>query len=247
MKGQERFMKRNGATILTLVSVAGVIVTTVSAIRETPKAIKLLKQAKEEKGDELSKPEMIITAGSAYLPTAVFGLSTIACIFGANMLNKRTQASIVSAYALVNKSFKEYRDTLIELKGEEVDREIRDNIMRTHSEVHITDLDQPDLKIKFVESYSGQEFFAYEREVMDAEYHLNRNFCLRGYATINEFAELLGINPVSSDDRIMWAVEDELYWIDFEHYVKQDKNGDYVCYIEYVFAPSDEHADDYYG
>ena len=163
---------------------------------------------------------------------------------GTNALSKKSQATLLAGYELTKNSFKEYRNTLIELKGEEVDQEIRDNIMRAHAEVHITDLDQPDQKIKFVETYSGQEFFAYEREVMDAEYHLNRNFCLRGYATLNEFAEFLGINQIPDNDRIMWAVEDELYWIDFVHHVKQDKNGDYVCYIEYVFGPSDDHADD---
>lgn len=245
MKGLNKSQRLQ--TALTIASVIGVVATSITAVKVTPKAIKLLKSEEEQRGEPLTNVDKILTVGPLYIPPVVLGVSTIMCILGVNALNKKSQATLLAGYELTKNSFKEYRDTLIELKGEEVDQEIRDNIMRTHSEVHITDLDQPDQKIKFVESYSGQEFFAYEREVMDAEYHLNRNFCLRGYATINEFAELLGINPVSSDDRIMWAVEDELYWIDFEHYVKQDKNGDYVCYIEYVFAPSDEHADDYYG
>lgn len=233
-------------TILTLASAVGVIATSITAVKVTPKAIKLLKEEEEQRGEPLTNVDKILTVGPLYIPPIILGVSTIMCILGANALNKKSQATLLAGYELTKNSFKEYRDTLIELKGEEVDREIRDNIMRAHSEIHITDLNQPDQKIKFVESYSGQEFFAYEREVMDAEYHLNRNFCLRGYATINEFAEFLGIKPISSDDRIMWAVEDEFYWIDFEHIVKQDKNGNYVCYIEYIFAPSDDHADDYY-
>lgn len=233
-------------TILTLASAVGVIATSITAVKVTPKAIKLLKEEEEQRGEPLTNVDKILTVGSLYIPPIILGVSTIMCILGANALNKKSQATLLAGYELTKNSFKEYRDTLIELKGEEVDREIRDNIMRTHSEIHITDLNQPDQKIKFVESYSGQEFFAYEREVMDAEYHLNRNFCLRGYATINEFAEFLGIKPISSDDRIMWAVGDEFYWIDFEHIVKQDKNGNYVCYIEYIFAPSDDHAEDYY-
>ena len=234
-------------TVLTLASAVGVIATSITVVMVTPKAIKLLKEEEEQRGEPLTNVDKILTVGPLYTPPIILGISTIMCILGANALNKKSQATLLAGYELTKNSFKEYRNTLIELKGEEVDREIRDNIMRTHSEVHITDLDRPDQKIKFVESYSGQEFFAYEREVMDAEYHLNRNFCLRGYATLNEFAEFLGIKPIDKDDRIMWAVDDELYWIDFEHNVKQDKNGDYVCYIEYVFIPSDEHADDYYG
>lgn len=231
-------------TILALASAVGVIATAVTAVKVTPKAIKLLKEEQEQRGEPLTNVDKILTAGPVYIPPIILGVSTIFCILGTNALSKKSQATLLAGYELTKNSFKEYRNTLIELKGEEVDQEIRDNIMRAHAEVHITDLDQPDQKIKFVETYSGQEFFAYEREVMDAEYHLNRNFCLRGYATLNEFAEFLGINQIPDNDRIMWAVEDELYWIDFVHHVKQDKNGDYVCYIEYVFGPSDDHADD---
>lgn len=233
-------------TVLTLASAVGVIATSVCAVKVTPKAIKLLEDEEKKKGEQLTAVDKIITVGPVYIPPIIIGASTIICVFGANILSKKSQATLLAGYELAKNSFNEYRNTLIELKGEEVDQEVRDNIMRTHADVHITDLDKPDQKIKFVETYSGQEFYAYEREVMDAEYHLNRNFCLRGYATFNEFAEFLGIKPIANGDRMMWAVDDEYYWVDFEHSVKQDKNGDYVCYIYYVFGPSDEHADDYF-
>ena len=234
-------------TVLTLASAVGVIATSIAAVKVTPKAIKLLKEEEERRDSPLTNVDKILTVGPVYIPPIILGVSTIFCILGANTLSKKSQATLLAGYELTKNSFKEYRNTLIELKGKEVDQEIRDNIMRAHAEVHITDLDQPDQKIKFVETYSGQEFYAYEREVMDAEYHLNRNFCLRGYVTVNEFAEFLGIKPIDHGDRVMWAVDDEYYWIDFEHNVKQDKNGEYVCYIYYLFKPSDEHADDYYG
>ena len=45
----QRFLSKNSATILTCVGAAGVIATTVTAVKATPKAIKLLEKAKEEK------------------------------------------------------------------------------------------------------------------------------------------------------------------------------------------------------
>ena len=145
-------------TILTLASAVGVIATSITAVKVTPKAIKLLKEEEEQRGEPLTNVDKILTVGSLYIPPIILGVSTIMCILGANALNKKSQATLLAGYELTKNSFKEYRDTLIELKGEEVDREIRDNIMRAHSEIHITDLNQPDQKIKFVESYSGQEF-----------------------------------------------------------------------------------------
>ena len=70
-----------------------------------------------------------MSAWKCYIPTAAFGLSTIACIMGANALNSRKQAALTSAYALINQSYKEYKDKLKELYGEEAHNAIVDSIV----------------------------------------------------------------------------------------------------------------------
>ena len=118
LRNSRLVLKKNGATILTCVGGVGVIATTVMAVKATPKALLLLEEAKKEKGEELTKVEVVKTAAPAYIPTAVMGVSTIACIFSANMLNKRHQAALTSAYALLNQSYKEYRGKVVDLYGE---------------------------------------------------------------------------------------------------------------------------------
>ena len=49
----QAFIKRNAPTILSCLGVVGVVATTVTAVKATPKALSLVKQAEEEKGDEL--------------------------------------------------------------------------------------------------------------------------------------------------------------------------------------------------
>ena len=95
------FIKKNVATILTGIGTAGVVITAVSAIKATPKALYSIEEAEKEKGDKLSNKEKIITTTHIYLPTIIIGVSTIACILGANILNKKQQASLISAYALL--------------------------------------------------------------------------------------------------------------------------------------------------
>ena len=102
------FLKKNGSTILTVAGGVGVVATSVMAVKATPKALYLLEQAKEEKGKELTKFEVVQVAGPVYIPSIIMGISTIACIFGANALNKRQQAALMSAYALLDNSYKEY-------------------------------------------------------------------------------------------------------------------------------------------
>ena len=63
------FLKRNSSTILTCVGAVGVIATTVTAVKSTPKALALLDHAKEEKGEDLTKLARVKIAGPAYIPS----------------------------------------------------------------------------------------------------------------------------------------------------------------------------------
>ena len=103
------FLKSNSSTILTCIGGVGVVATVVTAVKATPKAMALIEEAKEEKGDDLTKVETVITAAPAYITTAVLGVSTLVCIFGANALNRRQQAALTSAYALLDNSYKEFK------------------------------------------------------------------------------------------------------------------------------------------
>ena len=111
----QKFIKRNSATILTCAGGVGLVATTGLAIKATPKAMTLLEEAKKEKGEDLTKLEVVKTVGVTYLPTILTGTATLACIFGANILNKRQQAALMSAYMLVDTKFKEYKDKVKEI------------------------------------------------------------------------------------------------------------------------------------
>ena len=87
LSSSKLFLKRNSSTILTCIGAAGVIATSVLAVKATPKAMALLEQSEEEKGEKLTNMEKVQVAGPAYIPAAIVGASTIACIFGANVLS----------------------------------------------------------------------------------------------------------------------------------------------------------------
>ena len=108
MLGPGMFLKKNSATILTITAVAGVIATSILSTKAAIKASRVLMHKEEEKGGKLTLKETIVETWAIYIPTVAIGASTIACVLGANILNKRQQASLVSAYALINSSYKEY-------------------------------------------------------------------------------------------------------------------------------------------
>lgn len=124
------FFKKNGATILTCVGVVGVAATAVASAKATTKASYILEAAKLEKGEDLTTVEKIKIAGPSYIPAVLLGASTITCVLGANIINKRTQASLVSAYGVLNHSYKEYVDKVNELYGNEVTQKIEEKLTK---------------------------------------------------------------------------------------------------------------------
>lgn len=106
-----RSLKKASPTILTCIGAAGVVATAVLAVKATPKADSLIKadSRRNHDGDPYAatKLEAVKSCWKCYIPAAATGVATIICIFGANTLNKKQQASLASAYALVNRSYTE--------------------------------------------------------------------------------------------------------------------------------------------
>ena len=228
------FLGRNSSTILTCIGGAGVVATTVMAVKATPKALKLLEGAKEEKGEELTTFEVVKTAGPAYIPTIITGASTIACIFGANILNKRKQASMASAYALIDTSYKEYKKKVAELYGEDADNHVREEIAKDKYVDSEVELDDPNKKL-FYDEFSGRYFESTTEDVIKAEYELNRRMSEYYGVYLNDFYDMLGLDRVEYGDYIGWS-SNEVYemqwssWIDF-HHKKVTMDDGLECYI----------------
>ena len=235
------FLKKNGSTILTCVGGAGVVVTSVMAVKATPKAMRLLEAAKEEKGEDLTKLETVKVAGPAYIPSVLVGMGTVACVFGANMLNKRQQASLMSAYALLDSSYKEYKDKVKALYGPDANDQVTESIAKDKYEE--TDVSDTEGKQLFYDSFSGQYFESTIEKVLNAEYFLNRDLSMRDWAVVNEWYEYLDIPPIDGGDDLGWSagMNFDYYWqswIDFGHNKITMEDGRECTVISMFSEPS---------
>lgn len=258
LSSSKMFAKRHGSTILTCVGGVGVVATAIMAVKATPKATRLIEEAKKEKQEELTTFEKFKIAGPVYAPTVLMGVGTLTCIFGANALNKRQQAALVSAYAMIDSSYKEYKQKLKEIYGDEAHEEIVNAIaVEKAKDVGITasslcantcltDDEACGDPVLFYDEWSSRYFESTIEQVITAEYHLNRNFVLRGYTVLNELYEFLGLEPTDYGSTVGWCVEDELYWIDFDNR-KVELDDGLECYIiETPWGPSADYAEYYY-
>ena len=198
------FLKANASTLLTFIGAGGVVFTSILAVKATPKAMCLLERAKEEKDGKLTRIETIKIAGPAYIPSVVSGVTTISCIFGANILNKRSQAALTSAYALLDSSYKQYRAKVVELYGEDSDIRIQEAIAKdkydpesVRNESHL-----------FYDITSGRYFEMPPEQLQQAEEELNKKFLSTGYASLNDFYESLGLAKMECGDKLGWTIYD---------------------------------------
>ncbi len=236
----KRFMSKQSPAMLTGIALVGLAYSVITAVKATPKALDLIKDEERAKNRPLTIMEAVKTAGPVYIPTIAAVAGTALCMSGVNVLNRRHQAMLTSGYAVVTHNFQAYRDKVVELLGEETDEDLTNAVMERNGNYHITHIDTPDKKVRFYEPFSKTFITRYEREIMDAEYHMNRNYTLRGFAPLNEFFDFLGIPNTDLGENLGWTTTwgDGYYWIDFSHLLKHDKDGDYYE-IDYGFLGPD--------
>lgn len=158
---------------------------------------------------------------------------------------------------LINKSYNEYKEKLKELYGEEAHQKIIDSIAKEHcNDVYLSGQDicgwnsldfgehDPDENRLFYDEYSRRYFESSVSRVLQAEYHLNRNFVMSGHLPVNDFYEMLGLSALDGGEYVGWNCDDGIYWIDFNHRKTVLDDGLEVYIIEMVWTPDTNWCDE---
>lgn len=241
------FFRKNGGLILSCLSALGVVGT---AYLSGVAAVKT-----EDELETIGKDAPIIDKAKALAPIYILpvaaGAATILCIFGANVVDRKQQASAIAAGAIIGKTFKTYKNKAEEIFGEKV---VETNLAKDAPD----DLDFEDGKKLFYYNYledgelpdKGYEayFNVSPEKAWSAKYELNRIFRFRcaggnGYVTLNEFLDLLDHEPVEGGDNLGWSEElaQEYYgyiWIDVEFDEVELADGMKCTIITTPFPPT---------
>ena len=228
-------MKKHSSLLISIVSSIGVVTTTALAIKATPKALKLIDEEKQKKSkvitktiyadnkkyetsqieyEDLNTLDIIKVAWKPYIPTGISMFSTLICIFGNTYLNYKTQTSLISAYAILDKSYREYIDKTKELYGEDADKEIKRKI--ASSNIDSNCIHKEDKKL-FFEFQTMRYFESTIEEVIMAENMLNQELAATGYVSMNDFFRFLHLNPLPYANHVGWCDYGDYYEIGFQH------------------------------
>ena len=210
----EVFFKRHTPTILSIFSGIGVATTTILAVKATPKAVELIKLEENKKQDKLTKVEIVKTAWKCYIPTGISMLSTLTCIFGSQYLNMKHQASLISAYTVLDKAYKDYVKKTEEIYGDDA-KKIKGEVAKD-----VIDIDKIDLQNDqhlFFDYQTMRYFDATFDQVLEAEQRVNQELAATGYVSVNDFYRYLGLPGFEYSKNMGWTDEGHYHEMKFEH------------------------------
>ena len=231
---------RYSSEILVATGIVGMLTTTVIAVKATPKAMQLIEEAKEEKGEELTKLETVKAAAKVYIAPAITAVTSTACIIGASKINRKRNAALATAYAISEAALNEYKDKVVATIGEKKEREIQDAIAKD-------DIDRVPVHTKEVfltdngntlcyDVMSGRYFRSSMESLKSAICDLNFQMMDDVWVSLNDFYDTIGLKQTQQGDLLGWSVADGKIQPRFSSQLSE--SGEPCLVLKYNIAPS---------
>lgn len=225
LKGFGRAVSANSPVILTAMGVAGVISTSVMAVKATPEAIQRIKDAQVTMTREMTAWEKVKATYPCYIPAAAVGTVTIACIVSANSISTKRNAALMSLYSLTETGFREYQEKITETFGAQKEQKVRDEIAQdrinndpvSNKEVVIVGSGE----VLCYDTLSGRYFQSDMESIRRAVNDINQMVLGNDYASQNDFNRLLGLPTVGIGDELGWST-DHMLEVNFSTTLSED-------------------------
>ena len=231
---------KHSPEILVGIGIAGMITTTVMAVKATPKAMTLIEQKKkEEELTTLPPVDVVKTTWKCYIPSAIVGCLSVCCLIGSNSVNTRRNAALATAYTLSESYLKDYKEKATEIIGEKREQAIKDAVAKeqinrnpiVNQEVFITEKGNT----LCYDVISGRYFKSDIEKLKKTENELNKQMLDDSYISLNDFYYEIGLNNTTIGDELGWNISDGLINLNFSSQLTEDDTPCLV--IDYHAAP----------
>lgn len=214
--------KKHSPEILTGVGIAGMLTTTILAVRATPEALRRIeKKKRDERHKKLTVAQTIQATWKCYIPAAITGVTSTTCLIGASTLNGRRNAALATAYSLSETALHEYKNKVVETIGEKKEESIRESIDKDRVERNPPSQEilmaEGNGKTLCYDALCGRYFYSDIETLRHAANKLNRQMTTMSepYISLNEFYMEIGLSVVEVGDALGWNVDKgliELYF-----------------------------------
>lgn len=252
-----RVIDKNSPHILTGIGISLGVSTVVLAVKSTPKALRLIDEEIDRKNHEIAlkakeegrkchvqvnglKPmEVVKATWKCYIPAAITGTLSVACLIGANTVHSRRAAALATACKLSETALNEYKEKVIETIGEKKEEAIRDEINKDKLEANPVSKSEVIITEKgntlCYDSISGRYFKSDIDKIKSARNELNKRMLSEMYISLTEFYLELGLSPTSVSDQLGWDLDQGYIEIDFGSQIAED--GTPCIVLNYPLAP----------
>lgn len=248
VKGQ---IEKHSPEILLGVGVVGVVATTVTACKATMKLNDILDECSETRDkikevasnpnyedrytEEDAQKDLAINyvqtgvkIAKLYAPAVALGVFSVGCLLGSHNVMQKRNAALSAAYLTVDKSFKEYKQRVIDRVGEEVEKEIRYGIKAEEIETTVQNEDGTETTVtETVKTMDPTLYSDYARFFdeaspywqKDPEYNMvflkaqqqyaNDLLRAKGRLFLNDVYEMLGIDKTKAGQIVGWVYDEE--------------------------------------
>lgn len=247
-KDFQQIASKHSPEILTGLGIAGMITTTVLAVKATPKALELIEEKQEElypdSTEKLTPVEVVKTTWKCYVPAVATGTVSIACLIGASSVNARRNAALATAYNLTASTLAEYKAKVVETIGERKEELIRDKIAEDRLKKEPTDRSTVIItgtgETRFYDDISKRRFTSDIVKLRDIANDLNaRMLDGEDHVSLNDFYYELGLEGTRFGEDLGWNVSKNgrggMIKIDFSAIV--DTDGKPTIVLEYLVEP----------
>lgn len=258
-----RVIKKRSPEILTGLGIAGMVTTTVLAVKATPKALELIEEEKRKQNCELLdeaekngqdncaqinklKPvEVVKVAWKPYIPAVLLGTASAACLIGANSVHARRHAALYSAYKLSETALTEYKDKVKEIVPEKKVKEIKQKLAEDKVDKAVKSEDGKEQKAKvivssdgdtwFVDPFTNGSFLCTETKIREAIVDLNYRLMDEMFVSLSDLYDELGLDHTQNSDDIGWCIDDGKIVPDFSDAIV--KNGKAYVVMDFLRRP----------
>lgn len=247
VKSTRVVLSEHSPKILTGLGIAGMITTTILAVKATPTALSLIEEAKlrrykEFDDDTITKREAVQTCWKCYIPAAVTGTVSIACLIGASSVSTRRTAALAAAYQLSETALSEYRESVVETIGEKKEKTVREKISKKRVE-NAVENSTPIIvtgrgKSLFLEPMTNNLFESDIDQIKSIVNKLNASMIndMCGYISLTDLYDEIGLDRTDISDDIGWNLTKGL--IDIDYHPVMSKDGRPCLALYYVTPPT---------
>lgn len=208
---------KNSPTILTILSIGGLLATVVLAVNETPKVLDLISDEKhvrleeykrETRDDVRSEPlpdmtkfEIVKLVWPCYIPAIIMGAATVASIIGANTISTKRNTALTGAYFLSETALKDYQAKVIKTIGANKAKLIKDEIaqdkVNSTKKKDSTVIMTGNGEVLCLDLLSGRYLRSSFDKLKKAENEINHRLISEMWMSLNEIYGYIGLPPVN--------------------------------------------------